>query len=114
MDRTAPLLVAGGGFVGALARYAVALAVGGPAATLAVNVGGSLALGVLVARVPGRRRQLLVGTGLLSSFTTFSTFAAETVALGPVGGAANVAATYLLGVTAALVGLTAGRRGGRR
>ncbi|MFB6302550.1 MAG: CrcB family protein [Haloferacaceae archaeon] len=110
MDRAAPLLVASGGGAGALARYAVALAVGSPAATLAVNVGGSLALGVLVARVPGRRVQLFVGTGLLSSFTTYSTFAAETVGLGPVGGGANVAATYLLGVTAAVLGLSVGRR----
>lgn len=110
MDRAAPLLVAGGGLVGALGRYGVALVVGGPAATLAVNAAGSLALGVLVALVPGRRVQLFVGTGLLSSFTTYSTFAVETVALGLAGGAANVAATHLLGVAAALLGLTAGRR----
>lgn len=112
MDRGAPLLVAGGGCAGTLARYAVGLAVGGPTATLAVNLLGSLALGALVARVPGRRVQLFVGTGLLSSFTTYSTFAVETVALGPADGAANVAATYLLGVAAALAGLAAGRRWG--
>jgi CrcB protein len=110
MDRGAALLVAGGGFVGSIARHAVAVVVGGPAATLVVNVAGSLALGVLVALLPGRRVQLLLGTGLVSSFTTYSTFAVETVALGPVGGTANVAATYLLGVTAAIAGVTAGRR----
>lgn len=110
MERGAPLLVGLGGFVGAIARYGVDIALDGATATLAVNVVGSLALGLLVASLPGRRTQLLVGTGLLSSFTTYSTFSVETVALGPVAGGGNVAATYGLGVGAALVGLSAGKR----
>ena len=110
MERLDPLLVAAGGFLGATLRWAVASAVAGAPGTLAVNVAGSLALGVVVAAVPRRRTQVFVGTGLLSSFTTSSTFAVETVGLGATWGTANVVATYGLGVTAAAVGLVVGRR----
>ncbi|MFB6126228.1 MAG: CrcB family protein [Halolamina sp.] len=103
-------LVALGGFAGAAARYAVGLAVSGAAGTLAVNVVGSFLLGALTAAALSSRLGLLVGAGGLSSFTTYSTFAVETVSLGPLPGAANVGATYVLGVAAALAGLTAGRR----
>lgn len=104
-------LVAVGGFAGAVSRWGVALAL--PAAfpwgTLAVNVAGSLLLGALVADgrfgewLPAGAR-LLLATGFLSSFTTYSTFAAETVALGPTLGAVNVGANYALGLGAALLG----------
>ena len=110
MARIDPLLVAAGAVVGATLRYAVGVAVAGPPGTLAVNVAGSLCLGVVVAAAARPRVQVLVGTGLLSSFTTYSTFAVEATALGAVAGAGYVAATYLLGVTAAVVGLAAGRR----
>ena len=105
------LLIAVGGFAGATLRYAVAVAL--PAAfpwgTLTVNVAGSFALGVLLyeARLLGRlgrRTRLLVGTGFLSSFTTYSTFAAETAALPPTLAAANVGANYALGFAAVLAG----------
>jgi len=110
MDHRAPLLVGAGGAVGALLRYGVGLALPGAAGTLAANAAGSFLLGVLVVRVADARARLLLGTGLLSSFTTYSTFAAETVALGPLGGAANVAATHALGFAAAGLGLAAGER----
>jgi CrcB protein len=110
MERLDPLLVAGGGFLGATLRWAVGSIVAGAPGTLAVNVVGSLALGVVVAAVPHRRTQVFVGTGLLSSFTTYSTFAVETVGLGVAWGATNVAATYGFGVAAAAAGLVVGRR----
>lgn len=110
MERTAPVLVAVGGFVGACTRYGVGLLVAGAPGTLVANVVGSLALGVLVGVSPGRRATLLFGTGLLSSFTTYSTFAVETVALGATLGAANALGTHAAGVTAALAGLVVGRR----
>lgn len=47
MDRGAALLVAAGGFAGSIARYAVAVVVGGPAATLAANVVGRRLAGAL-------------------------------------------------------------------
>ncbi|WP_135805778.1 fluoride efflux transporter FluC [Halorussus marinus] len=105
-------LVAIGGFAGAVARYAVgvALPAGFPWGTLAVNVAGSFALGALsyesrlVGRV-GPRTRLMAGTGFLSSFTTYSTFAVETAALSPALAVANVGANYGLG----FVGVVAAR-----
>jgi CrcB protein len=110
MHRLDLLVVAVGAFVGAVLRYAVGGVVPGVAGTLAANVLGCFALGLLVAAVPRRRVQLLAGTGLLSSFTTYSTFAVETAALTATGAAVNVAANYALGIGAALVGRYAGGR----
>ena len=105
------LLVGVGGFAGAILRHAVAVALPGgfPWGTLAVNVAGSFALGVvfyerrLVGRL-GPELRLLVATGFLSSFTTYSAFAVETAALSPALAAANVGANYALGFAAVLVG----------
>jgi CrcB protein len=110
VNRIDPLLVGAGGFAGACARHLLSLAVAGPTGTLVVNALGSLALGVLVAAAPGRRTRLVLGTGLCSSLTTYSTFAVETTALGGVGAVANVALTHGLGVGAALAGLAIGDR----
>ncbi|MFC4358237.1 CrcB family protein [Halobium salinum] len=104
-------LIAAGGFVGASLRYAFGLALPGAPSTLAVNVLGSFALGALVTAVADERVRLVLATGLLSSFTTYSTFAVQTVSLGPLWGGANVAANYALGFAAAYLGL---RVGGRR
>ncbi|MFB6250861.1 MAG: CrcB family protein [Halobellus sp.] len=111
-DRLIPVLVALGGFVGAACRYAVGVAVPGsaPVGTLAVNVLGSLALAASVGVVRSRRLRYFLATGLLSSFTTYSTFAVQTVSLGPVWGLANVGANYALGFAAVLAGLALGRR----
>jgi CrcB protein len=110
VQRLDPLLVAAGGLVGALLRHAVAVGLGGVAGTFAVNVAGSFVLGAVVVTVPGRRRQLLVGTGLLSSFTTYSTFAVDATTLSPGAAATYVGATYGLGVAAAAAGRLAGGR----
>ena len=103
------LLVAVGGFVGATSRHAVATALPGgfPWGTLAVNVAGSFALGVVLyeahlADVLARETRLVVGTGFLSSFTTYSTFAVQTASLPPTLAVANVAANYVLGLLAVL------------
>ena len=108
VHRVEPLvLVALGGFAGATCRYLVDLAapVGFPWGTLAVNVVGSFLLGVLLyeSRLVGAlspETRLVVGTGFLSSFTTYSTFAVETAALAPRLAVLNVAANYVLGFTA--------------
>jgi fluoride exporter len=80
------------GIVGALLRYYLGLFVGGlwnslfPLATWLANMIGCLALGLLTAYLP-RLRNLPsyvatgLGTGLVGSFTTFSTFSVETVQL---------------------------------
>lgn len=111
----AVVLVALGGFAGAALRYAVDAVAGSavaapiPIGTFAVNVLGSFALGALSVALADRRLRLLLATGALSSFTTYSTFAVETVTLGPLWGAANVAATYAVGFLAAAAGLVVGQ-----
>ena len=81
------LLVAAGGALGSVLRYAVSvlmvasLGAGFPWGTLAVNVLGSTAIGALAGLgVEGGWRLLLV-TGLLGGFTTFSAFSLEAALL---------------------------------
>jgi len=111
LARVEPLvLIAVGGFAGAILRHA--LATGMPAAvygTLAANALGSFGLGVLLyerhlANAIAPETRLLAGTGFLSSFTTYSTFAAETAALSPTLAAGNVLANYGLGIAGVLAG----------
>jgi fluoride exporter len=78
------LLVALGGAAGSVARYTLStlsiqlLGAGFPWGTLVVNVLGSAAIGVLGGMgVDGGWRLLLV-TGMLGGFTTFSAFSLET------------------------------------
>lgn len=115
------LAVAVAGALGAATRYWIGVAIGGrdfPWATLAINVVGSLLLG-LVLGGPGMTRwsattTTAVAVGFLGAFTTFSTFSTETVALLRSGrGAAAlayVAASVLLGVLAAWIGYRTGQR----
>lgn len=88
-----------------------------PLSTLIMNVIGSFALGVLVARLWPVARPWLragLGTGLLGSFTTFSAFAVSLVTLtrAGLGGIAvlYLAVTVLAGIAAAFLGLRLGRR----
>lgn len=102
-------LVAVGGFVGATLRWAVSLLAPGLPGTLAVNVAGSLALGVLVYEAVGTSAlsdsaRTLLGSGFLSSLTTYSTFAVESASVAPTLLIANVAANYSLGFAGVLVG----------
>lgn len=108
-------LVALGGAAGALARWAVTRPPlrdphAFPTTTFAVNVLGAALLGYLVGRVPvtGPRTEgvrLLLGTGFLGAFTTFSAFALELARGAP---PAYAAATVVAGVVAAVGGLAAG------
>ncbi len=85
------LLVGLGGMGGAMARYGVSLlarpwSVTVPCGTLLVNVGGSLAIGVLAALSAGPGRlapelRLLLATGFCGGFTTMSTLTFETAQL---------------------------------
>lgn len=112
--RAAPL-VAAGGFLGATARYGVALALPPLASTFAVNVVGCFALGWLLYayRLDGisERFRLLAATGFLSSFTTYSTFAHEVFSASPVVAFGYVAASYGFGFSAVYAGARTALRG---
>jgi CrcB protein len=102
-------LVALGGFAGANARYAVDGALAALPATLAVNVLGSALLGFLLFEeaylgVFSGPMRTAVGTGFLSSLTTYSTFAVQTYQAAPLVAAGNVAANYALGIAGVLLG----------
>ncbi len=86
------LLIALGGAIGANARYLVStwaanrVGVEFPYGTFLVNASGSLLMGFFLTLVGNHISnepdvRLLIGTGFLGSYTTFSTFAYETVAL---------------------------------
>lgn len=82
----AVVLVGLGGVVGALARYFVGERIsarGGD--TLAVNLLGSFALGAVLAAPVTDPVALALGVGFCGAFTTFSTFAFETVRLFETG-----------------------------
>jgi fluoride exporter len=115
-----PLLVCLGAALGAPARWALDRAVqrrhdsAFPWGTFVVNVSGSLALGILLGVVGAGQAPLvaLLGTGFLGAFTTYSTFAVETLRLLEKGAgriaAANVAASLAAGMLAAVVGWSLG------
>lgn len=73
------LLVGIGGMIGALLRYSVMLATPDTLVLWIVNPIGSFVLGWLAGRAAttGKPASVLWTTGVLGSFTTFSTFSAE-------------------------------------
>ena len=103
-----------GGLLGTGARLAIDTLVGQPISTLAINVAGSFALGLLVARLWSSAAPWLragLGAGLLGSFTTFSAVAVTVVELGfSLTAAAYLALTLALGLLAAWAGLRVGSR----
>lgn len=107
------LLVAVGGVAGACSRAAVGAAVPHEPgtwawSTLLVNALGAAALVLLAGRRPSPQARLLLGTGLLGGFTTFSTFAVDAVLIADQG-ALLLAATYVLvGVVTLLAGAALG------
>ncbi len=110
----ASLLVAFGGGTGAWLRFAAGRLIPSPQfpfATLAVNVLGSFAMGLLAGWLArsgqaSENWQLALGVGLLGGFTTFSAFSLELVQLaqrGQIGQAALYAALSLAGGIAGLL-----------
>lgn len=122
-DARALAAAAGGGAIGAMARYAVdqaadRLGVALPWATLAINVVGCVLMGILVSYVLAHpARHLLwrpfLGVGVLGGFTTFSAFAGDAVLLADDGAwaasAAYVVATLVGGLLALWAGFSMGR-----
>jgi fluoride exporter len=102
-----PLLVVLGAAVGAPLRFWLAErldADGFPLGIWLANVAGSAVLGLLVGLGVEGRPLALLGVGFCGGFTTYSTFAVQTVGLGTRRGAAYAVAT----VAGSLVGCVLG------
>jgi CrcB protein len=114
------LLVALGGALGSVARFKLSGYVlhhtidwRFPAGTFAVNVIGCLAAGVLAGLAEkhdmfSADTRLLLFTGILGGFTTFSAFGLETMFLLKRGEVLIAAANVILSVTAGLLALWLG------
>ena len=119
------LVVAIGGALGAMSRYGVALLVAMfwrrdfPLATLLINVSGSFILGFFSTFAAEKTSvdplwRLLVATGFVGAYTTFSTFEYETQRLTESGamwwGALNVLTSVAAGYVAVQLGVHLARR----
>ena len=112
-------LVGIGGFFGAICRYLITsyfqrkLSRKIPLGTLAVNWIGSFLLGYLLGITEDNELTLLLGTGFMGAFTTFSTFNLEAVKLlaskEKTAGIIYIAITYTGGILLAFLGLAAGK-----
>lgn len=117
------MAIAAGGVLGSTARYglaelAPAAAERFPWVTFGINVSGSLALGIVLTLIverfpPSRYLRPFVATGFLGAYTTYSTFAVETVMLvrdgHPTTAIAYVVASTVVGLAAVLLGIRLGR-----
>jgi CrcB protein len=117
------LLVIIGAAVGAPMRYLVDRSIQGrhrtqmPWGTLSVNLAASLILGLVTGAVASgfasHQAQLLIGTGLCATLSTYSAFSYETVRLVERGtahvAALNVVLSVVGGVGAAFAGVRLGQ-----
>ncbi len=115
------------GAAGSMSRYALGMWLSGlfadrtvlPIGTLTVNILGSLLMGLLVALFASRgeldsRTRIVLTVGFMGGFTTYSSFALETVGLWE-GKSATIAGAYVFltllgGGAACAAGLMIGRR----
>lgn len=118
----AAVLVCLAGGVGAAARFTLDGAIRGrvhaayPVATTIINLSGSFALGLVTGLAVGRLLdpswQLVIGTGLLGGYTTFSTASFEVARLLEerrwVAGGAHALATVVAAAALAAAGLATG------
>lgn len=106
------------GGLGALTRFRVDDAVtrrwpgAFPRGTLVVNGSGSFVLGILVGAALSSRLMLVLGTGFVGGYTTFSTWMVETERLAEDGESllfwGNLAGSMVLGVACAGLGWVLG------
>ncbi len=119
------VMIAAGGGVGALLRYAVSgwaqkLGTGSfPLGILVVNVMGCLVIGLLAARFAGphlvrEEYRLALLVGVLGAFTTFSTFGLDTFSLANEGqvrlAVLNVVLSNLCGLASVWIGYRLGEK----
>jgi CrcB protein len=118
------LLVALGGALGAMARYAVASVfrrvTDFPLGTLIINISGCAIIGFFLAAVNGRWSGInagwtyLVPIGFVGAYTTFSTYEYEMARLAEIGALSRLAAYFFLsnaiGFAAVVGGIWFGRR----
>ncbi len=113
------LAIATGGAIGAVGRYLmsngvyVILGRSFPYGTLAVNVLGSLLMGILYILLLDRvslsmEWRAALQIGLLGAFTTFSTFSIETLLLVENGELSRAAVNIILSVVLSLAAVWAG------
>lgn len=117
--REAVLLASAGGVAGSLARVAVSTALPHEPgtwgwSTLLVNALGAAVLTALLARRPADRARLLLGTGAMGGFTTFSGFTVDAVLLADAGRPAQAGAYVVASVATLLAGGVLGARLARR
>jgi len=114
------LIVGSGGFIGSIARYTLTLWVNetvtrghSPLGTAVVNILGCFAIGLLAGLTEtrallGPEARLLILTGLIGGFTTYSTFEYETFALLRDGqmlrAMLNITGQFILGLAAVAFG----------
>ncbi len=111
------LAVGIGGAAGSLARAAVAVGLPHEAGTWAwstfvVNATGCFVLAALLVVLPPRRpyARLLIGTGVLGGYTTFSAFSVDVVQLLDRGRTVMAGAYVVASVVVMLAAALAGRR----
>ena len=98
------------GGLGAVARVVLGAAVDlradspFPWGTLAVNLTGAFALGMLVGAEVGGDAYVLAATGFLGAFTTFSTWVVDARLLGGRLGSVNLVVSLALGLLAVWLG----------
>lgn len=111
------ILVFIGSGIGGMARHGVGLlslrwfGPGFPIGTLAINIVGSAAMGVVVAwfaslDTPHPDVRLFLTTGIIGGFTTFSTFSLDAVALWQRGEHASAAFYVITSVVVSLAALS--------
>src|SRR5690348_14217306 len=118
------LLIGVGAFLGANVRFWVTtlfsswLGLSFPYGTLFINISGSFLLGFVLTLIGNRlvadpTLRLLLGTGFLGGYTTFSTFSYDTIILLERGdllpAATNAAASLLGSLVAAYLGIVVAR-----
>ena len=113
------LYIGMGGFLGSISRYLMQMLIAAriplnfPSGTLAVNLFGSLLIGLFFGYIEHKhwfspQVRLFITVGFLGSFTTFSTFAFENVELIREGNYLNFATYTLVSVIGGLLLVWAG------